>query len=74
LLQFIERAISAVDRAHQVASMMDTWPGKAPDRERRRGEQDLRDMVTRLRGLRDVVELYAEKDAPVAATGPEESE
>ena len=63
LLQLIEHALSAVERAQQVANMTDRWPDKAPDRERGRGGKDLRDIVTRLRGLRERVELYAEKNA-----------
>jgi hypothetical protein len=60
LLQWIERALDGVEQAHQVAN---TWPDKPPDRERRRGEQDLRDIATCLRGLRERLKLYSEKDA-----------
>jgi hypothetical protein len=64
LLDYLERAVATIDAALAVA-IRDTWPAKAKDREIEKGRKALRDILSRLCGVRDVVDIYESR-------GPEE--
>jgi hypothetical protein len=62
LAQKFEQAISVIDSLHSVANQNNAWPDSTPDKDRSKGESDLRRMVAQLRGWVEKIELYAEKD------------
>jgi len=66
LLALIEHAIAIIERITEVANFQDRWPTKTPEKERRSRLTETKSWLPRLRGFRDALEIYAEKDTSPA--------
>jgi hypothetical protein len=67
LAQWFNHAVDVLAELDVAANLLSEWPEKAPAQARTKIVKEVHDMVARLRGLRDRVELYsAREDAEVS--------
>jgi flagellar biosynthesis GTPase FlhF len=62
LLQLFKRAVDVLASLDAGANQLNNWPDKITERSRSKHAGEVRDMLRRLRGLRDRVKIHVEKD------------